>query len=157
MFSEDTGFINFPLEGQGVLKSEAGKTMVYLVSFDPKKSKILSNIKIKLPGTFVSDDVINRSEISYDSISSIEKFNSEVSHYDRIYFPSEDELGNILSISMISSICVGWSNFTFESRDREKYWFATFRDLTNKGKELYYTIKKLHFEKEVRLLTFNNI
>ena len=36
-------------------------------------------------------------------------------------------------------------------------WICTFRDLTNEGQKLYYSIKKLHNNKEVRILTFNNI
>jgi len=36
-------------------------------------------------------------------------------------------------------------------------WKATYRDLTEEGKKLYYSMKKLHNNKEVRILTFNNI
>ena len=57
---------------------------------------------------------------------------------------------------MTSSICIGWSDFIYDYRDGNN-WFATFKDLTHEGKKLYYSIKKLHNNKEVRILTFNNI
>jgi len=152
MFSEDCGFVNFPDEGPNVFVSNAGRTLIYLVAFD-KRSKILPNISIKLPGTFVSDDILERADFSYDSQSSINKAQMENDFYDREYFPD----GEMMSIDMITSICLGWSNFTYESIKRDKYWFATFKDLTNKGRELFYLIKKLHSDKEIRILTFNNI
>jgi hypothetical protein len=114
-----------------------------------------------MPGSFLSDDVINRPEISFgssiDNIIINQKINNE---YDKDYFPdinSEDELKRCKSIKLISSICIGWDNKTYEHKKEGKFWIATFRDLTNEGRRLYYSIKKLHNNKEVRILTFNQI
>ena len=52
---------------------------------------------------------------------------------------------------------MGWSEFSYELKDNIGFWSASFRDLTNEGRKLYYSIKKLHNNKEVRILTFNNI
>ena len=57
----------------------------------------------------------------------------------------------------ISIVCIGWHNQTFQYANGTKLWSASFRDLTNEGKRLYYSIKKLHNNKEVRILTFNHI
>jgi hypothetical protein len=62
-----------------------------------------------------------------------------------------------MSIPMTTCICIGWSEHTFDIKDDLGFWSASFRDLTNEGRKLYYSIKKLHNNKEVRILTFSNI
>jgi hypothetical protein len=62
-----------------------------------------------------------------------------------------------MSIPLTTSICMGWSEFSYELKDNIGFWSASFRDLTNEGKKLYYSIKKLHNNKEVRILTFCNV
>jgi hypothetical protein len=162
MFKEDnSGFVLFPHQNNKiVIGKDVGKTMVYLVAFERYK-KDLSNITIDMPGLFLSDDVVNRPEVDYnssiDSMIDNQKMNDD---YDMIYFPdinSEDDLKKSKSIKLISSICIGWDNKTYEFSRENKFWFATFRDLTNEGRRLYYSIKKLHNNKEVRILTFNHI
>ncbi len=75
---------------------------------------------------------------------------------DKIYFPNiEDDIP--VSIPITTSICLGWNENSFESREKNTSWVANFRDLTHEGKKIYYSIKKLHNNKEVRILTFNNI
>ena len=54
----------------------------------------------------------------------------------------KSELGKIEDIIMIKE---GFS------------WTASFDSLTNEGKKLYYSLRKLHNNKEVRILTFNNV
>lgn len=154
MFTEDNnGFVIFPY-GNRVIVNTDQKTLIYFVVFDIVKNNLLSNIKLFLPGDFVSDDVFDRSVSE-----NIQKNNSLQNDYDNIYFPnlqSKDELNRLLSIPLISSICVGWSNDSYELQDGAS-WKATYRDLTEEGKRLYYSMKKLHNNKEVRILTFNNI
>ena len=80
--------------------------------------------------------------------------------YDSLYFPnlkSTDETIKNMSIPITSCVLVGWADFTYEVKDELGFWFASFRDLTNEGKKLYYSFKKLHYDKEIRILTFNNI
>ena len=57
---------------------------------------------------------------------------------------------------MTSAICIGWNENSYEFKDGTQ-WVCSFRDLTHEGQKLYYSIKKLHNNKEVRILTFNNI
>ena len=164
MFNEDnSGFINFPYPSDGFIKGKnVGQTLVYLVAFEPKKSGDISNISINMPGLFSSDDVLTRPDIDYnntslDNLVDIQDINNK---YDEFYFPninSEDDLNRCTSIKLVSAICVGWADLTFEWKGTSKFWNATFRDLTNEGQRLYYSIKKLHNTKEVRLLTFNHI
>ena len=70
---------------------------------------------------------------------------------------SEEDLVKHKSINFISCICIGWADLTYETAKEGKPWVATYRDLTNEGSRLYYAIKKLHNNKEVRILTFNHI
>lgn len=165
MFKEDNnGFINFPLPGKFVNKHE-GKTFVYLVAFETSDilnnetvnaPYALSNLRLLLPGDFVSDDISARNKIqnmniSLDELVKIEKENIEL---DKTFFPNEV---NPFSIPLTSAICIGWHDSTFEIKNDIGFWHATFRDLTHEGKKLYYSIKKLHNNKQVRILTFNNI
>lgn len=164
MFKEDNnGFVFFPHPNNKlVVGKNVGKTLVYLVAFEFKgEDNNLSNINLKLPGLFCSDDMSVRPDFKLDS--SIDELVQEQElndQYDRFYFPninSEDELKRLESIDLISCICIGWDNFTYEYSRQHKFWNATFRDLTNEGSRLYYSLKKLHNNKEVRLLTFNHI
>lgn len=162
MFREDnSGYILFPHPNNNiVVGKDVGRTMIYLVAFEKYKNG-LSHITIDMPGSFLSDDVVNRPEIEFgssiDAIIDTQKINNE---YDQDYFPninSEDEVRKSKSIKLITSICIGWDNKTYEHKGKNKFWFATFRDLTNEGRRLYYSIKKLHNNKELRILTFNHI
>ena len=77
----------------------------------------------------------------------------ETLNYDNFYFPNQSKE----SIPLISCTIIGWSKYSFEYKDRLSPWCCNFRDLTNEGRRLFYAIKKLHNEKEIRILTFNNI
>ena len=164
MFKEDnSGFVLFPHPNNRiVVGKDVGKTLVYLVAFESKRNVTeLSSVKLDMPGLFSSDDVVSRPEIDYnssiDGLIDNQKLNDD---YDMVYFPdinSEDDLKKSESIKLLSCICIGWSNVTYEFSKENKFWSASFRDLTNEGKRLYYSIKKLHNNKEVRILTFNHI
>lgn len=165
IYKEDTGFVNFPYQSPNLKVVDSGKTLVYLVAFDminTHSTKSDQNINLFMPGIFVSDDVVQRPEflktqLSIDQLIDDQKQNDL---YDSLYFPhikSSDDLKRIMSIPITSCVCIGWSDHTLEIKDEIKFWYASFRDLTNEGKKLYYSFKKLHSNKEVRILTFNNI
>lgn len=160
MFNEDNnGFVNFPQESNTIYKIDTGKTLVYIACFevDDTKDPKMSNINLFQPGSFVADDVIVRPSLENDDIS-INNRNQDF--YDSIYFPnltSRDKIKKFMSIDLISCVCIGWINATYEYKNEIKFWNAGFRDLTHEGKNLYYSIRKLHNNKEVRILTFNNV
>jgi hypothetical protein len=138
MLREDnSGFVNFPIGNTSFSRKESRKTIVYIVAFDTvdnyNNPYVLSNLKLIYPSDFVTDDVSGRYQNSFQEESSY----------------SESRL--------ITSICLGWSEHTFEFKEDSSQWYATFRDLTAEGRKLYYSIKKLHNNKEIRILTFNNI
>lgn len=163
MFNEDnTGFVNFPHPNNHFIQGKSvGKTIVYLVAFEPKNATSdLSHVGLELSG-FYSDDVVLRPDLDpnqdIDALIESQKINDE---YDRIYFPnsdSSDESVRIRSIDLISSVCIGWSNLTYSHRNKERMWVCGFRDLTGEGQRMYYGMKKLHNNKEIRLLTFNHL
>lgn len=160
MLREDNnGFVIFPIEGKSFIKLETGKTLVYLVAFDSQDVTnhpyILSNNRLILPGNFVSDDVTNRPVLKFtQSIDELINGQLKQVEIDSRYFPMMGEENN-LSIPLTTTICLGWNANSFEWRESLTPWSATFRDLTHEGKKLYYSIKKLHNNKEVRILTFN--
>jgi hypothetical protein len=168
MLREDnSGFVNFPLEGKMINRLETGKTFVYLVAFDSQdvsnNAYELSNLRLLLSGTFIADDISMRSRPKISgkmSIDELIKNKLKDDEYDNLYFPNslnKDGLKKLMSIPMTTCICMGWSDYTFDIKEDLGFWSASFRDLTNEGRKLYYSIKKLHNNKEVRILTFNNI
>jgi hypothetical protein len=170
MIREDnSGFVHFPIPNKFINRIDGGKTFVYLVAFDSQDlSNIayeLSNLRIIKPCDVVNDDISLRvrSKTKDMSVDELIKNNFKEEEFENMYFPStsDEEMEAILSIPMTSCICLGWSEFTYEVKDDypfpSGFWSASFRDLTNEGRKLYYSIKKLHNNKEVRLLTFNNI
>lgn len=160
MIKEDNnGFVNFPIQGRSIDKLEGLKTFIYLVAFDTSdmvnKPYILSNCKLKLQGNLVSDDVSFRMRFRKSTLEDIIDEQIDNNEFENRYFPNkigEDQL----SIPLTTSICLGWSESTYQFKD-ETDWVCSFRDLTHEGQKLYYSIKKLHNTKEVRILTFNNI
>jgi hypothetical protein len=157
-FREDNnGFVHFPIPGKIIDRIDGVKTLVYLVAFDPidftNKPYILSNNKLTLQGTLVSDDISIRKRqldqsLDFEELISQQILNNE---FESRYFPDGEN-----SIPLTTSICIGWNENSFEFKDGMP-WICTFRDLTHEGQKLYYSIKKLHNNKEIRILTFNNI
>lgn len=130
MLREDnSGFVNFPINDNSFDRSR-GNTFVYIVAFDIEDisgdSYLLSNIRLDIDACYITDDVNSKNKI------------------DSIYLNGE-------SITLTSCVCIGWSEFSFHNNTD---WYVTFRDLTNDGRNLYYSLRKLHNNKEVRILTF---
>ena len=145
---ETEGFVNFPPTASPNVITLKTKTLVYLVAFDWSNvtggSTILANLDLKINGEFISDDV-NGIQVRPDSNVS----------------QKNTYLKNGKSVPLVTSICLGWCENSFKIKqdgtNLEQEWFCTFRDLTNEGRKLYYSIKKLHNNKEVRILTFNSV
>ena len=158
MLREDnSGFVHFPTAGKFIQKIDFAKTFVYLVAFHPidltNKNYILSNLKLDLIGSLSSDDVsIKKSSLPVNNLEDLVENQLQQNEFEARYFPNELDK----SIPLTSAICIGWSEDSFEFKDGSQ-WSCTFRDLTGEGQKLYYSIKKLHNNKEVRILTFNNI
>jgi hypothetical protein len=166
MLREDnSGFVHFPLEGKMINRLDTGKTFVYLVAFDAQdvtnNAYELSNLRLVSPGTFIADDISMRAKPKGKmSIDDFIKNKMKDDEYDNLYFPNsdnEDNFKRLMSIPMTTCICMGWSEYTFDIKEDLGFWSASFRDLTNEGRKLYYSIKKLHNNKEVRIITFSNI
>lgn len=152
MLKEDNpGFVNFPIS-ENINRKNIGKTLVYIIAYDIQDLSDnpyeLSNIKLNKPGDIIYDDVSNKS--TNMSIDDLIKLKEEEGN---IYFSDSDDR----SINLTTCICVGWSDSIYDLNDNIGFWSASFRDLTNEGKRLYYSIKKLHNNKEVRILTFINL
>ena len=166
MLREDnSGFVSFPIEGKMINRLETGKTFVYLVAFDSddvsNNAYELSNLRLLSTGNFIGDDISMRTRPKGKiSIDDLIKNKMKDDEYDNLYFPNsdnEDDVKRVMSIPMTTCICMGWSDYTFDIKEDLGFWSASFRDLTNEGRKLYYSIKKLHNNKEVRILTFSNI
>lgn len=141
MIREDNnGYVVFPSLHDGYRPFKNKKTMVYIVVFHPddiNNKYVLSNLKLTdIEDIYIGDDITGF--IGFDEIESNRYFNSS-------------------SITMTGAICIGWLNDTHVSVNDDIPWIATFRDLSYEGRKLYYSMKKLHNQKEVRILTFSEI
>lgn len=149
-----TGFVNFP--GNNVLnikKIETGRTFIYLVAAEYTyqrglDTEHLSRISIDMNGNYMGDDISPKNNLitsncSVNDIVSLIKNQSE-NHWDN-------------NISFISCVLIGWSNYSYQLTDNLQTWVCSFRELTEEGRKLYYSFKKLHYNNDIRILTFNNI
>ena len=160
MLREDnTGFVNFPMPGKLIDRIDGDKTVIYLVAFDVQdlanKPYLLSNCRLNLHGNLVSDDVSIRKNFQTITIDELISGQIDNNEFEMRYFPNS-VLDIQQSIPLTTCICLGWNENSYEFKDGVQ-WVCSFRDLTHEGQKLYYSIKKLHNNKEVRILTFNNI
>jgi len=160
MLREDnTGFVNFPMPGKLIDRIDGDKTFIYLVAFDVQdlanKPYLLSNCRLNLHGNLVSDDVSIRKNFQTITIDELISGQIDNNEFEMRYFPNS-VLDIQQSIPLTTCICLGWNEKSYEFKDGTQ-WVCSFRDLTHEGQKLYYSIKKLHNNKEVRILTFNNI
>lgn len=160
MLREDnTGFVNFPHVGKFIDRVDDVETLIYLVAFETQdllnKPYILSNCRLNLTGNLISDDVSIRNKTFPNTVDDFISDQIENNEFEMRYFPNNiSELQQ--SIPLTTCICLGWNEHSYEFKDGSQ-WVCSFRDLTHEGQKLYYSIKKLHNNKEVRILTFNNI
>ena len=143
-----TGFVNFPhVERKDIKVSNSSQTLIYLIAMNMDRE--MSNIKLQPSGIFLGDDISFQSpKVIDDNLEKlIESLKSDTSSIIK-----EDK-----PINLLSAILIGWSNLNYTYKNDMSPWICSFRDLTNEGRKLYYSIRKLHNESEVRLLTFNKI
>ena len=69
----------------------------------------------------------------------------------------EDNFEININKPFVSSVLLGWSKFTYQVNNDIQPWICSFRELSEEGKKLYYSFKKLNYDKEIRILTFNKI
>lgn len=148
---DNTGFVNFPQSEKSIKGIDCGKTLVYLVALQEG----VANTNIQKIGNFCGDDILskqNRLSIysTIEDVISEINLESEIQEIEKFYFRNE-------RIESVSSVLLGWSKFSWQYVDRLNPWCCGFRDLSNEGKKIYYSIKKLHNHSDIRILTFNNI
>lgn len=141
MIKEDNnGYVVLPHQKDGYELLENKKTLVYIVVFHPDDLSgkyILSNIKLSdIEDIYLGDDISGF--VGFSELEANRYFNSS-------------------SISLTGAVCIGWSDNSYISLVDNKPWIASFRDLTYEGRKLYYSMKKLHNQKEVRILTFSEL
>jgi hypothetical protein len=138
---EITGFVNFPKSGM-----KTGGTNIYLIAFSAFED-VNSDIIFSPKGNYVGDD---------HYIHQFHKGETLDGYLNNI--KNQRPLNKIYeSFSLKSCILLGWSNYSYEGNSGSAIpWTCSFRDLTSEGRKLYYSIKKLHNECEVRILTFKN-
>ncbi len=144
-----TGFVRFPSEDRRDIKiSNSAQTLIYLVAIDVEKR--MSHLNLNPGGIFLGDDITYQSPkipngLDIENIIKSLKFeNPQITKEKK-------------PINLISCILIGWSNLNYTNKNDTHPWICSFRDLTNEGRRLYYSIRKLHNESEIRLITFNKI
>mgnify|MGYP003350256731 CR=1 FL=1 len=142
-----TGFVHFPGELHPTIKRlNTGKTFVYLTAFDTDFS--FSKVNLRTKGHFSGDDLtpehhVDTSLMTIDDLVKLMK--------------SESNININTQLPLLSCVLLGWSKFSYSYKDDIQPWLCGFRNLTEDGKKMYYSFKKLHNTKEIRLLTFEGI
>jgi hypothetical protein len=142
----DTGFVNFPFNQPHISIVENGKTFCYLVALDVEYDKETSFVNIDFPTLVAIDD-----------ISPKDQYKLEDKNIDEIVdmFKSQEKMK--LDDKLVSAILIGSIEMIFNQRNSPNPWSCTFGSLTNEGKKLYYSLKKLHYDKEIKILTLTRI
>jgi len=150
--SKITGFVNFPINREDIKISKIGSTLVYLIAFDVQENTLgTSNIRISTNSKLAGDDfTIFQSRINLSNKENILKSLIEKND-DNLIFK------NGKSIKLLSSCLIGWSNICFNNKSDTESWVCTFKELTNEGKKLFYSIRKLHNESDIRIITLNTL
>lgn len=145
-----TGFVNFPNPfSRNIKRLNTGKTFVYLVAIDFESSE-LSKVTLNTGGDFLGDDVSPKQH--FDT--------SKMSVNDIVCVMKGEDNFDICGTSskpFVSSILLGWSKFSYQVNNDIQPWVCSFRELTEEGRKLYYSFKKLNYDKDIRILTFNKI
>lgn len=137
---ETPGFVNFPVKG--VKPLDVGKTYIYIVAIDVTNDTCLSNTTVCPNGHYCGSDL----DIDWSNNSlNIDEKVKELSHDER----------NIEKY-FVSSVLVGWSDMTYY-KDNSSPWLCHYDNLTEHGQRLYFSLKKLHYDKDIKILTFNHI
>jgi hypothetical protein len=139
MIKEDNnGYVVFPSQKDEFNIIKGIETLIYIVVFHP-------------------DDILGKYVLSNIKIEDIEDYylGNDIRGFVGLY-PLEEK-DNIISIPLTCAVCIGWSDNTYIHESENKPWVASFRDLSYEGRKLYYSMKKLHNQKEVRILTFSKI
>ena len=143
-----TGFVNFPNPfSKNIKRINNGKTFVYLVAIDFETDKF-SKVILNTEGDYVGDDVTPKRHIDTSQLT----VNQVVD-----LMRDEDNFEINVDKPFVSSVLLGWSNFTYGVNNDIQPWVCSFRELTEEGRKLYYSFKKLNYDKEIRILTFNKI
>lgn len=150
-----TGFVHFPHPSLNSIQTvDSGKTMIYIVVFNSDATKESALQRLELNGKFCGDDVSptrNKNLSNWNEV--VNELKTMEIDSKSLYFKKNKKN----SIPLVSCVLIGWSKYTYEFSDKLNPWCCSFRDLTTEGRKLYYSLKKLHNEKEIRILTFNNI
>jgi len=135
----NTGFVNFP----DAKMLDTGKTFVYLVSIDCEGSDEFSGSTLKNAGVYVGNDVdTNNGSIALSTL------NGKIDQLKR-------SVEKRLDSSFISTVLIGWSNLSYYKN--ESPWICGYQNLTHNGRQIYFGLKKLHYDKDIKILTFNHI
>jgi len=146
---QDTGFVFFPNENIRVL--DTGKTFVYLVAIDCENTKDFSTISINNDGVYCGNDIL---DVILHSHAPTETVPMEEAIESITFNENAKEETN--DKSLISSVLLGWSESSYYYNGTQP-WICEFNNLTEHGRRLYFSLKKLHNDKEIKILTFNHI
>lgn len=142
----DTGFINFPFNKPHISYNENGKTYCYIVSLDVKDDKSLPFLDLNIDLSSYTDDISPKKSIDTGKMSLTDAIEA---------IKSLDPID--IDLNIISAVLVGSTDHIFSKSFDIEPWSCSFTDLTTSGRDLYYSLKKLHYDKEIKIITITKI
>jgi hypothetical protein len=178
--NETFGYVNFPVTDPSYTNTKEGGMVVKLVVMcKPRGSKkweiVLSpEVRDVRQLELVADDMLhipNVKDYGDDTLTPEQYFNVMKQQYeflDSVHYPHSVDMEkqyktkknrgfsveNFVSIPYKAVVIIGYTGWSGLNKKTDDYWKCTFNDLTDKGKELYNSLKALYKEHELRLLTF---
>ena len=165
--NEQRGFVNFPTNRKN---TNEGGTFVRLGVRDKIRNKFDDDWMLCCGGqnqfmmdeSYIGDDINGSFEFDYEKMSIIDDYNNAQNKFYNTHFPKkkkkEDEqlswVDEHVSPRWLSMSTIGSTGWTGNNEDGTD-WICTYDDLTEEGKVLYNTFKKLYGDNcEVILMTF---
>lgn len=144
----DVGFVNFPVNQPHIEEITNGFTYCYIVAIDPALDyEMLPNnsfVNIDFEVKSINDDVTPKKKTDISKMTTEEIINKL----------KNDDYSKIQN-KFVSCVLLGSYDSIFQVKGDIINWNCTFGDLTHEGKKLYYSLKKLHYDKEIKILTLN--
>jgi hypothetical protein len=141
----DTGFVNFPFNQPHLVEIPNGFTYCYIVAIDTQRPfNQQSFIKLNFEIKSINDDITPKKKTD----------TSRMTAEEIIEILTKTDYSKIEN-KFVSCVLLGSYDSIFQVKGDIINWNCTFGDLTQEGKKLYYSLKKLHYDKEVKILTLN--
>ncbi len=147
------GHVNFPVESEEYISSGEGGLSVLLVAVPKDSFRPACYMPwpyVLMGESYIRDD--KRPRLAFDNPKTPEDYEKELiaqEAYEAFHFPNLTDKNaegyeKYLSKPYAASLYIGSTGWSGYSQEKQAYWYCTYGDLGETGKQLYNTIKRTY-------------